>query len=470
VGLILKMKQMEQIVNRHTSSFRDPSGYIQVKNEELYRHINPIYFNQYNALKSSGFYKKLIDASLLIPHEEIEVNSNYIMLKPEKIPFFSYPYEWSFSQYQHAALHTLKLQKYALQHGFTLKDATAFNITYHNGAPVFVDTLSFDVYTDGEPWRAYKQFLMHFLAPLVLTKYYGTTMLKTLQQHIDGLPLQHVVKLLPFKARFNPILYTNIYLTAKYEQKYSSDKNAVAEKKVRIAKDKQIKIIDSLYNYVKELKVIEKTEWKDYYNITNYDAAAFDYKKQLVKKWYDSINASKVVDLGGNDGTFSRELKDHATEILVTDIDPNAVDYNYNQVLKNKEQNIIPLVSDLLNPAPGIGFNNKERMALQERIVSNNYDVALALALIHHISLSGNVPFSMSAQMFASLTPYLIIEFPDREDSWVNFLLNSKREFAGYFDYYSLANFEKDYSFFYTVIEKKQIPNTHRTIYLLKRK
>jgi len=461
---------MEQTTNRHASSFRDPSGYIVVKDNELYRHINPVYFAQYKALTTSGFYKKVIDAHLLIPHKETEATSQYIIIKPEKIPFFSYPYEWSFSQYQHAALHTLKLQKYALQHGFTLKDATAFNVTFHNGAPVFVDTLSFDSYSDGEPWRAYKQFLMHFLAPLVLTKYHGTTMLKTLQQHIDGIPLQQVVKLLPFMARLNPILYTNIYLTAKYEYKYSSDEHAGAEKKVSVTKEAQIKIIDVLYNYIKGLTLNEQTEWKDYYNVTNYDAAAFDYKKQLVKKWYTFIKADKVVDLGGNDGTFSRVLKEYAKEILVTDIDTNAVDHNYRQVLKNKEQNIIPLVSDLLNPAPGIGFNNKERAPLQERIASNNYDVALALALIHHISLSGNVPFNMSAQMFASLTPYLIIEFPDREDSWVSFLLKSKREFAGYFDYYTIDNFEKDYAAFYTIIEKEQIHHTHRTLYLLKRK
>ena len=461
---------MEQTLNRHASSFRDPSGYIQVTDDEMHRVINPVYFNQYHSLTNSGFYKKLFHNGLLIPHTEISSTENSIVIKPEKIPFFSYPYEWCFSQYKHAALHTLKVQKYALQHGYTLKDATAFNITYHNGAPVFVDTLSFDMYTDGEPWRAYKQFLMHFLAPLVLAKYYGSDMLKLLQQYIDGMPLQKVAKLLPFTARFNPLLYTNIYLTAKYESKYSSDENKSSQKKASIPKEGQLKIIDALYNYIKGLSLNEKTEWKGYYTITNYDAAAFDYKKMLVKKWYQSINAKKVVDLGGNDGTFSRVLKDDATEILVTDIDPNAVDYNYQQVLKNKEHNLLPLVSDLLNPSPGIGFNNRERTPLQERIAGNNYDVALALALIHHISLTGNVPFSMSAKMFASLTPYLIIEFPDREDSWVTFLLQSKREFAAYFDYYNLVNFEKDYSEFYTIVQKEQIPNTYRTLYLLKRK
>lgn len=460
---------MQQTTNRHASSFRDPSGNIFVEDGIIFRTVNPIYFNEYHSLTNSGFYKKLFDNGLLISHEEIAANENHITIKPEKIPFFSYPYEWSFGQYKHAALHTLKLQKYCLQNGYTLKDATAFNVTFHNGTPVFVDSLSFDIYRDGEPWRAYKQFVMHFLAPLALAKYYGNDMLKLLVQHIDGIPLQKAAKLLPFSARFSPVVYTNIFLAARFDSKYNSD-NSGKEKTITISKESQIKILDSLYNYIKDLSLNEKTEWKDYYSITNYDAEAFEFKKQVVSKWHTSIGASKVVDFGGNDGTFSRVLKDNATEILVTDIDPNAVNQNYSQVLKNKEKNILPLVSDLLNPVPGIGFNNKERLPLQQRIKDNNYDVSLALALIHHISLTGNVPFEMSAQMFASLTPYLIIEFPDREDSWVSFLLQSKREFAGHFDYYNKQNFEAAYATVYDIVEKQAIPNTHRTMYLLKQK
>jgi hypothetical protein len=460
---------MQETQNRHTSSFRDPSGNIFVNEGLVYRVINRVYFAQYKKLTESGFYHKLFDNRLLIPHLETNVSEDAIIIKPEQIPFISYPYEWSFSQYKHAALHTLKLQKYCLQHGWTLKDATAFNVTFYKGAPVFIDSLSFDEYKEGEPWRAYKQFIMHFLGPLVLAKYYGSEMLKTLQLHIDGLPLQKIAKLLPFSARFSTILYTNIFLAAKYDAKYSSEQGG-ADKKISISKSAQLKIIDSLYNYIKGLELNEKTEWKDYYSVTNYDAQSFDHKKQLVKKWAAFVNAKKIIDIGGNDGTFGRELQDTATEILVTDIDPNAVDHNYKQVLKNKEQNILPLVSDLLNPSPGTGLNNEERLPLLKRIAESKYDMAMALALIHHISLTGNVPFNMSAQLFASLTPYLIIEFPDRGDSWVDFLLKSKREFAGHFDSYNLNNFEAAYSQYFDILEKEAIPNTKRTMFLLKRK
>src|SRR5690606_31297636 len=143
----------------------------------------------------------------------------------------------------------------------------------------------FDFYKEGEPWRAYRQFLMHFFAPLLLAKYFGNDMLKMLSQYIDGMPLDKVAAMLPFKARFSPVVYTNIFLTAKYDKKYSNSKGD--GKKINITKASQIKILDSLYNYIKGMELNEKTEWKDYYSITNYEAAAFEYKKKLVKEWFE---------------------------------------------------------------------------------------------------------------------------------------------------------------------------------------
>ena len=455
---------------RHSASFRDPSGHVEVVDGKVYRHINPVYFAQYNTIKKTGFFEKLFDNKLLVSHQEIEANAERIKLKAEVVPFITYPYEWSFAQYKHAALHTLKLQKYCLQNGFSLKDATAFNIAFHNGAPIFIDTLSIEDYTEGQPWRAYKQFLMHFVGPLVLAKYYGNDMLKLLHQYIDGIPLQKVVALLPFKARFSTILYTNLYLTAKYEDKYSGETNKEQGNKSVVSKTSQLKIIDALYDYIKGLTINEKTEWKDYYSVTNYDKAAFDYKKDLVKAWVSKAEAKKIIDHGGNDGTFSRVLAADANLIITTDIDANAVNQNYLQVLGQKDKNIIPIVCDLMNPPAAIGFANAERQSLEERLVSAGFDVSLALALIHHISLTGNVPFIMSAAYFAKLSKYLIIEFPDRDDSWVRFLLDSKREFRAHFDYYSRANFENDYSQYFNLVEKVAIPGTSRTLFLFEKR
>ena len=185
----------------HEASFRDPSGYMFYDGAVLRRAINPIYFPQYHKLKESVFFATLIDKGMLISHEETSASEEKIVLTPEKIPFITNPYEWSFEQYKHAALHTLKLQKYALSKGFILKDASAYNVTFHKGKPIFIDTLSFDFYEENTPWRAYKQFITHFFGPLILAKYHGTEIFKMLQTHIDGIPVKLIASMLPRKTR-----------------------------------------------------------------------------------------------------------------------------------------------------------------------------------------------------------------------------------------------------------------------------
>jgi hypothetical protein len=452
---------------RNTSSFRDPSGYVFMEDGKLKRIINPIYFEQYKALTDGGFYKTLFDKKYLIPHQEVSKTEIEISIEASKIPFINYPYEWSFLQYKHAALLTLKIQKLCLENNFTLKDASAFNITFHEGKPIFIDTLSFDFYQENNPWLAYKQFIMHFLGPLVLTKYFGQDHLKTLSQNLEGISLQKLSKLLPFKSYFSPTILTNIHLSAKYDKKYESDKKTVNN---NLSKASQIKLLDGLYDFISNLSVNEKTEWDHYYNQINYDDVAYQFKKEVVKDWFLSIKGESLIDIGGNDGTFSRELKDIAKLIIVADVDPNAVEQNYKQVLKSKEKTILPIVADVLNPSANYGFNNEERFSFIDRMKDSNLDGCLALAVIHHITLSGNIPFSLSAQFFSKMAPNLLIEFPTRSDSWVEFLLDSKREFKNHFDFYNEENFEKEYSVYFEIVNKRQIASSERILYSLKRR
>ncbi|MDD2673824.1 MAG: class I SAM-dependent methyltransferase [Flavobacterium sp.] len=452
---------------RNTSSFRDPSGYVFIEDNKVKRVINPIYFEQYKSLTDSGFYKTLFDKKYLIPHQEVSKSDSKISIEASKIPFITYPYEWSFLQYKHAALLTLKIQKLCLENNFILKDASAFNITFHEGKPIFIDTLSFDFYKENNPWLAYKQFIMHFLGPLVLTKYFGQDHLKTLSQNLEGISLQKLSQLLPFKSYFSPTIFTNVHLLAKYDKKYESDKKKVNN---NLSKVSQIKLLDGLYDFISNLLVDEKTEWDHYYNQINYDNVAYQFKKEVVKDWFLSIKGESLIDIGGNDGTFSRELKDVAKLIIVADVDPNAVEQNYKLVLKNKEKMILPIVADVLNPSANYGFNNEERFSFIDRVKDSHLDGCLALAVIHHITLSGNIPFSLSAQFFSKMAPNLLIEFPKRSDSWVQFLLDSKREFKNHFDFYNEENFEKEYSVYFEIINKQKIASSERILYSLKRR
>lgn len=455
--------------NAHSSSFRDPSGYVFVENGDIKRLINPVYFKQYKALSDSGFYNTLFKNELLISHEELSNTDQEIIIKAEKIPFVTYPYEWSFNMYKEAALLTLKLQKYSLEHGFSLKDASAFNITFHKGKAIFIDTLSFDFYTENTPWRAYKQFITHFFGPLVLAHYHGAQQLKLLSNFIDGIPVKMISSLLPFKTKLSPILYSNIHLLAKLEDKHNEDYKGEA-KEATLSKKGQLNIIESLYGYIKNLELKEHSEWGNYYDKTNYTGDAFIKKSDIINTWVKTIKPKRLIDVGGNDGTFVRKLNSTVKTALVCDIDNNAVDFNHRTTKLNKEQFMLPFVLDLLNPSAAIGLNNTERDSFINRIKTFAPDVTLALAVIHHMSLSGNVPFSESAKFFSSFSKYLIIEFPKRDDSWVQRLLNNKADFRGYFGFYSSSNFENSYSELFEIVEKMTIENSERVLYLLKAK
>jgi hypothetical protein len=455
--------------NAHSSSFRDPSGYIFVENDEIKRTINPIYFKQYNALTESGFYNSLFKNGLLIPHEELSNSEQEIIIKAEKIPFITYPYEWSFNMYKEAALLTLRLQKYSLEKGFSLKDATAFNVTFHKGKAIFIDTLSFDFYLENSPWRAYKQFITHFFGPLLLAHYHGAQSLKLLSNFIDGIPVKMISSMLPTKTKLSPLLYSNIHLLAKLEDKHNEDYKGES-KVAALSKKGQLNIIESLYNYIKKLELKEKSEWGNYYDKTNYTDDAFVKKSDLINSWVNNIKPRSLIDIGGNDGTFVRKLKADIETTLVCDIDNNAVDFNHKTMKLNKEKAMLPFVLDVLNPSASIGLNNKERDSFLNRIKDFTPDVTLALAVIHHMSLSGNVPFKASAKFFSSFSKYLIIEFPKRDDSWVQRLLSNKADFKDYFDFYNLENFEEAYSQYFQVEEKKTIETSKRVLFLLKRK
>jgi len=455
--------------NAHSSSFRDPSGYVFVDNGDIKRVINPIYFKQYKALTDSGFYKTLFENNLLIPHTELTNTEQNIIIKAEKIPFITYPYEWSFNMYKEAALLTLKLQKYSLEKGFSLKDASAFNITFHNGKAIFIDTLSFDFYQENSPWRAYKQFITHFFCPLLLARYHGAQQLKLLSNFIDGIPLKIVSSMLPFKTKLSPVLYSNIHLLAKLEDKHNEDYKGEA-KEATLSKKGQLNIIQSLYDYIKNLDLKEHSEWGNYYDKTNYTDDAFIKKSDIINTWVNTVKPDRLIDIGGNDGTFVRKLDSAIETALVCDIDNNAVDFNHRTTKLNKEHFMLPFVLDVLNPSAAIGLNNTERDSFLNRIKAFAPDVTLALAVIHHMSLSGNVPFSESAKFFSSFSKYLIIEFPKREDSWVQRLLNNKADFKDHFDFYNVDNFISDYSEIFEIVEQKEIEGSNRVIFLLKTK
>ena len=257
------------MIKRLASSFRDPDGFIYSKDGVIYRQVNKSYSSHFSKLNESGLYNLLVEKSLLISHEYVSDNfekDGYITLKPENLSFISYPYEWSFEQLKDAALTTLKIQKIAVSKGMILKDASAYNIQFDQGQPVFIDTLSFEIYQEGLPWIAYRQFCQHFLAPLALMAKLDINLSQLLKTNIDGIPLSLTSQLLPKKTWLNFGILIHIHLHAKFQKKNSS-KKIVSNKTTSISKTGMLALIDSLQSLISKLNwQNNNTEWHDYYS------------------------------------------------------------------------------------------------------------------------------------------------------------------------------------------------------------
>jgi hypothetical protein len=457
------------------ASFRDPAGFIFVKDGVLFRQINKIYAEEFDALSGSGLLGFLQDRGLLVNHKDADINNAatsdaYRVLKPDLVPFISYPYEWSFSQLKDAALLTLEIQKESLARGMTLKDASAFNVQFIGCKPVFIDTLSFERYKEGSPWIAYGQFCRHFLAPLALMSYRNVGMGNLFKTYLDGLPLSMTNSLLPFSALTNMGILIHIMIhSAKGKRAIKAGYSAQDPMKPRKASP-PIKliglmgIIESLKNTIDKLRWRPVgTEWSEYYQNTNYAGSALVQKKIIILKAMEMVQPQVVWDIGANNGFFSKLATQKHIRTIAFDMDPAAVELNYLSCKASPETDMLPLLMDISNPSPELGWNNKERLNLRQR---GHADLVFALAITHHLAIGNNVPFKMIAEFFASICRFLLIEFVPKTDSKVRGMLEHRRDI---FKDYSESGFIEAFRSFFDVQERFPIQESERVIFLMRK-
>ncbi len=450
-------------INRELSSFRDDSGFIFKKEGLFYRSVSNKFKKDFDFFIQSGLCNELTAKGYLISHVEVHNGLKnleaYKILLPSQLSFLSYPFEWSFSMLKDAALLTLKTQKIALEFGMTLKDASAYNVQFVGSQAIFIDTLSFEKYEDSKPWQAYGQFCRHFLAPLALMSKVDVSFNKLLVTHLDGVHLALASKLLPFKTKFNVGLYLHLHLHAKtqvtnQDKKIDATKNKISKKSVE-------NVIENLTSTIAALNYTsEGTEWGEYYN-KDVEKAYFENKSEIVAQFLQRIKPTNVLDLGANDGAFSRLAANFAENVYSFDIDPSCVENNYLSLKKEKNTKITPVLFDMANPSPGIGWMNLERSRLWDRV---KVDTIMALALIHHLCISNNLPFNYLSEFFAKQCNFLIIEWVPKEDEKVQRLLQNREDI---FDKYNFMNFLENFSQFFELVTREEL-TTKRILLLFK--
>lgn len=453
----------------HGASYRDPAGFVFTRGRELFRQINPVARRDYDLLKASGLYDALAGSGDLVPHEEVEAALSpdgraYRVIRPERVGFISYPYEWCFSQLKDAALLTLRLQRTAMAHGMSLKDATAFNVAFDCGRPLLIDSLSFEALEPGAPWVAYRQFCEFFLAPLALMSSVDVRLGQLLRSSLDGVPLDLASALLPWRTRMRPGLLMHVHLHATAQRRLAGRTATVRKRPRSLGRAALPALIDSLERTVSALEWVPGgTVWGDYYEATNYTDAAFAHKRLIVESAIERLEPASVWDLGANDGTFSRLASGRGVPTVAFDVDPAAVEKNYRRVRERNERHLLPLLLDLMNPSAASGWANGERATVVDR---GPADLALALALVHHLAIAHNVPLPKVADFLASVARAIVMEFVPKDDSQVQRMLASRKDI---FTDYTQEAFEQAFSRRFRIEQAVPVRDSRRTVYVMRR-
>jgi SAM-dependent methyltransferase len=448
-------------------SFRDPESRVFYAGDDVYRALSADGLSDFEALEASG----LLDGERVVPTERagdvaalrgLLVHEPAAVLRHERIPFVSYPYEWTFSMLKDAALLQLDLLLAGLEHDLVLKDSTPYNVQFKGARPTFVDVGSFERVREGEPWVGYRQFCMLYLYPLLLQAAKGVPFHPWLRGSIDGIRPSEMRALMSFRDRFRKGVFTNVFLHARLEERYADRPEQVKAEVKRVFKKELF-----VANVRKMRKLVERQSWDPpqgvwtaYGERNSYTDEDARRKDDFVREVATSRHWKLVWDIGCNNGRYSRIAAEGARTVVAVDADQGPVELLYRDLRAEANDQILTLTMNLADPSPGLGWRGLERRALPER---GKPDLVLALALVHHMAISANVPVKEFIDWLASLGSALVIEFPTREDPMVKKLLAPKRE--GLHPDYELEFFERTLDEAFEVERSERLESGTRVLY-----
>lgn len=452
---------------KHPASYRDPAGFIFSQDGTIYRQVNQVFQTDFDLFINSGCYQALVDKGLILAHREVDLqlptdSNRYKTLKPELVGFISYPSEWPFDMLKDAALLTLRLMKEAIAFGLILKDATPYNIQWHEGALRFIDSLSFERYDPSQPWDAYRQFCESFLGPLLLNHYGKLPSAKAFLAYPDGVPVSVTAGILPWRSRFSFHTYLHIHL----QNKLTKNATVGTGQAGNFSKQKLLNLVSSLESLVSSLRLPKQaTTWSGYYDEASTRNDYLARKLAMVREWIGLLSGNlSCIDFGANEGEFSCIASEANLETVAVDFDPLCVNRLYQASKAGFRKKILPLVIDLSNPTPGTGLDNREHQSFSNR---GKFDIALALALIHHLAIGKNIPLERSAAFFARFTKYLVIEFVPKSDEKIRLMLSGRKDI---YTTYSQENFESAFAEHFETLRSADIAGSGRILYLMARK
>ncbi|MEH1030138.1 class I SAM-dependent methyltransferase [Micromonospora profundi] len=462
-------------VRPEPASFRDPANRVFHVGDEVLRGLDAQAAEHWRTLAASLFFPTLVADGKVCATEDAPPTLVpaaagkpwAAVLRHERIPFVSHPYEWSFGMLRDAALLHLEILRTALAGGFTTKDGSAYNLQWRGAKPVFIDIGSFEPVRDGEPWAGYRQFCQTALYPLLLTAHLGVDFQPWLRAQVDGISADQIRPLFGGTRRLRPGVLTHVHLHGAMQQRNAAASTSDVRAQLRAAgysRELQTATVRGIEKLVRRLEHRPSgSHWADYRSTCGYSAPDRVAKEQFVVAAVAANRPRLVLDLGANDGRYARLAAGHADYVVAVEQDPAVVDELYRALRSEGQRRILPLVVDLADPSPGGGWRGVERAGFAERASAG---VVLALALVHHLAIGRNVPLPEVVDWLAGLTApggTVVVEFVHPEDPMAQRLLANKPD--GLFPDYRRDTFERLLEARGRITERLELPSGTRTLY-----
>ncbi|MBQ0895711.1 class I SAM-dependent methyltransferase [Micromonospora sp. U56] len=451
-------------------SFRDPANRVFHAGDEVLRGLGPDGARDWRALSGSAFFAELLAEGKICGTEPVDATRLpgwTAVLRHERIPFVSHPYEWSFAMLRDAALLHLEILRRALSAGFTTKDGSAYNLQWRGVSPVFIDVGSFAPLAEGEPWAGYRQFCQTLLYPLLLQAHLGLDFQPWLRARVDGIEPDQMRRLFRGARRLLPGVPTHVHLHGAMQGRNARASTTDVRAQLKAAgysRDLALATVRGIDRLIRRLdRRDEGSHWVDYQRTCGYTVRDREEKESFVEAAVAAAPAGLVLDLGANDGRYARIAARHAAQVVAVEQDPAVVDTLYRALRAEGEHRILPLVMDLADPSPGGGWRGVERASFGDRARA---DVVLALAVAHHLAIGCNVPLpEVLDQLVAYARPggRLVVEFVHPEDPMVRRLLANKPD--GIFPDYRRDEFERLLAARCRVERQRELPCGTRTLY-----
>ena len=470
---------MVETREREPASFRDPANEVYYVGDEVRRAIRGRRaVADWQAVAASGFFGRLVAEGAICATEQVtddpapdpaaagDADRVEVVLRHERVPFISYPYEWTFSMLKDAAAAHLDLLLAAVPEGIITKDGTAYNLQWRGTQPVFIDIGSFERLRDGEPWAGYRQFCQTMLYPLMLQSHLDIDFRPWLRGQVEGIEPGQLRRMFTGSRRWKAGVLRHVHLQHALERRYAHASGSQMRSDLRSAGFSTELVLATLRGLRKLVDRLdwqpETSHWVGYRDTCSYSAADTRAKQDFVDGALAAAGRLRLVlDLGANDGAYARLAAERADYVVAVEADHAVTDTLYRKLRDEGQRRILPLVMDLADPSPGIGWRGRERAGFDRR--AHDADAVLALALVHHLAIGRNVPLPEVLDWLAALGRHVVVEFVDPADPMAQRLLANKP--AGLFDDYRADVFERLFRERFTVTRTESLPSGTRTLY-----